>query len=181
MTEFGDIQAEMDAPERELHAEAPVEAIPANGRGPDGSLKDQVRFSRARIQHTKTRDFEIPGYQPQLFVTFKALDDYTETREIGARHENVPDEAQREMYVAADTLIAASTDSYGILDGERVEIGLPLGAALAARLDHDGAENDRQAVFQIFPSTMSLMRTFIELDGWTQQVARGTDEELEGN
>lgn len=145
------------------------------------SLKDQLLAARAAVQHSKTSDFEIPGYSGRLGATFRALDDYSEVRAIIKRHERVPDEALRELYVAADTLVEASTDTFALVDGEQHALGVTLGLPLYGYLELDeGAENDRQAVFALFPSTMSLMTLFADYDQWMKGAQRKTESELAG-
>lgn len=144
------------------------------------SFKDQLIAARTAAQHSTAVDLEIPGYGGRLWGTFRGLDDYTEVREIVTRHERVTDVATREMYIGADTLVAASVDTFAMIDGEKHPLGVTLGLPLAGYLEMEGAENDRQAVFAVFPSTMSVMTLFTEYDQWLKGAGREVEAHLEG-
>jgi hypothetical protein len=152
---------------------------PAEAAG--DSLRDSLRAARARAQHRTTGEFPIPGYEGRLHGEFRALDDYSEVRAIVMRHTKVADVAQQELYVAADTLLAASVGTFAMQDGVRHDLSLPLGRGLAAYLGYEGLESDRQALFAVFPATISVMTLFAEYDLWMKASGVTVDEDLAGN
>lgn len=146
----------------------------------NGSLQAQLRAMAQRTQQRKTVDLAIPGYDGRLWGTFRALDDYSEHRKIVARHERLQTE-QQELYIAADTLIAASVDTFAVLeDGQREPLNLRLGLALAGYLGLEGAETDRQAVFMLISSTMQIVELYVELEQFRKASTRETVDELVG-
>lgn len=149
------------------------------------SLQGQLRASIAKAQSQRTEDFVIPGYEPTLWVTFRATDQYGEAREIVTRHANVPDEATKEIYVAADTLAAMCLDTFAIVDGKKQSLGVKLGCELAAYLGQE-AETDRQGVLTVYGQgdpvrTMPLMTAFAAYEEWSQTAAVKSVQEAAGN
>jgi hypothetical protein len=159
----------------------------AEATTPKTSVKQQLIAARQAAQSVTTVDLEIPGYGGRLWGTFRALDEYSEVRAIIAANSQIRDDADRELYNGADTLLAASLDTYALLeDGSKEPLGLKLGAKLAAYLELNDPETDRQALIGgrgvgIFPGTMSVMTLFTQYDLWLKTARREVEEELEGN
>jgi hypothetical protein len=150
-----------------------------------GTLQAQLRASIAQAQQRRTKDFEIPGYDPPLWLTLRAGDEYGEMRSIAEPHANVLPEAERDMRIAADTLIAMCLDAFAMVDGEKRSLGVTLGLGLAAYIGLE-AENDRQAAFLIFGQgqatrTMPLMTMFAEYQAWSQSNLPASVREAAGN
>lgn len=157
------------------------------GVTPTPSVAEHLRESFRRRQGNKTKDVKIPGYDG-LYVTFRALDDYTEVREAIkdiARKRGIP-EGDREVELAVQTLLLAAVDSFAIINGERIDIGQPLGLGLYDYIfpeEDEGEERpmtDAQAVIALFDNTMALMVTAATLDQWFRGEGVDTEEELLG-
>jgi len=146
---------------------------------PANTLQAELRAARARAMHKHTRDFAIPGYGGRLWGTFRALDDYAEVRKIVLEHRRVPDEAEGEVLIAADTLVKSCDSVYAVRHGERTDLGMTLGRQLAEFLG-EPVENDRQAIFAIFPDTLTVMSLYGEIDRWIRAVGVEADEETAG-
>lgn len=180
----------------------PAAVAPA-AEPPQMSLRDQLRASRKAAQNRQTKAFEIPGYDPPIYGTFKALDDYADARGIVLEHQNEPDEAARELLIACDTFVASCTEIYPVINGVRAALEIPapgftpaVAAELVVETDAEGedvldeagdpvpvkVDNARQAVLAIFPNTLSIMTLFAEIDAWFQNGAGPkSDRVLAGN
>lgn len=159
------------------------------------SLREQMRARRRAGQAQRTTDIEIPGFAgSELFIVCRALGDYHEERQIAQRvqDEKVHDVTDQELNVAADSLVLAGVGSYVKTDGQRVDLGASLGIALCDALDPPGgrpdgepplfhADSDRQAVFELFPDTSSVVLAYMQLNQFTREAGYKTDEELQGN
>jgi hypothetical protein len=168
----------------------PVPAITATKT----SLQQQLRASRKRAANKQTEDFQIPGYSPALWGTFRAMDDYSDVRRFVIAHVDVADEAEKELLIAADTLAASCTDLYVKIGDTRADLEIapqgftPQSAAyLVTEPDGQGGErpvqvdSDRQAVFAIFPNTSSIMELYGEMKSYFNNAGIAADEELLGN
>jgi hypothetical protein len=155
---------------------------PVVGEAPSTrTLQEQLRAARADAQHRQNEDFPIPGYGGRLCGTFKALDDYSEVRQIIASNAKITDPAQQELYIAADTITRACVTVYALEGETRHPLEMGIGAQLAAYLGEE-VENDRQGVFAIFPSTVAVMGFFADLDKWIKQAGETSDRQVtEGN
>jgi hypothetical protein len=158
---------------------------------PTPSVAEHLRKSFRAKQGNKIESFPIAGYDG-LFVTFRALDDYAEVRNATVevvKRRGVP-EAEREIEIGIETLKLSSIGSYAIIDGQKIDIGLPLGVDLydyifAADPDADDApehrpQTDNEAIILLFDNTMALMLLASRLDRWFKGEAISTDEELLG-
>lgn len=146
------------------------------------SLQDQLRAARLRALHETTQDFEIPGTAGTLWGTFKALDDYREVREIVKSNAATGDEAEQEMNVAADTLVRSCVGVYAKdpETGEIQQLDMGLGVQLAEYYG-ETVDTDRQAVFAIFPGTVSIVTLFAQLEAWFAKTGRKATGDLAGN
>lgn len=144
------------------------------------SFREQLLAARERSLRSRTVELEIPGYERRLWGTFRAIDDYSEVRAIVRRHQQRAD-AEQELHVAADTLLAACVDCYGLEDGQRHPLDVKLGLPLAGMLGlADGCDNDRQALFAVIPSTMAVMTLFAEYDQWLKGARQEAEDDLQG-
>lgn len=151
------------------------------------SVAEHLRASFKKAVERKTRDVKLPDYD-ELHVIFRALDDYAELRD-GIR--DVVDrpglaDAEREIEISLRTLVMSSVDSYAVIEGEKHEIGLPLGAALYDYINppaegEQRALTDEQATLLLFRGTMALMTVSGELSTWFGNVGQATDTELVKN
>lgn len=153
------------------------------------SVAEHLREAFRKRQSNKTVDLEIPGYGG-LFGTFRALDDYAELREAiqdVAKKRGIS-EADREVEIAASTLLLASVSSYALVDGQHVDIPHPLGLGLYDYIfpAEDEMEarpgSDSEAVHMLFDNSVSLVVTAARLERWFAGEGVATDGELlEGN
>lgn len=162
-----------------------VEAAIAVSNRPDSlSLRDQLRAARSRAERRSTRDLEIPGYEGRLWGTFRVLEEYKQIRDIGRRVEKIADETDQELAIAADIIVESCTGIYAKLpDGEKQPLEQGLGAALAQFLfEPDPAiTSDRQGIYMLFPSTLSVAVFYSELSQWFAHESSSLDAETSGN
>src|ERR1039457_18670 len=92
------------------------------------SLGERLLAARSQKQAAHEEVFEVPGYGGQLYARYRPLD-FREARKIGQRHEHVKDEIERELRMAADTLVAACVSCEAHIDGETHPLP-PLGIEL---------------------------------------------------
>ena len=152
------------------------------------SLRGWLQDARKRSLARTTIDLPIPRFEGRLWCTFRALEDVIELRDIQRRYETM-DETDEAIHVAADTLIAACVDCFVKRDGKTVSLGVKLGLPLFEYLELTDettgeplvAENDTQAVFQIFESTVRLVLIAKDYSDFMTEAGAGTDRELEGN
>jgi hypothetical protein len=143
------------------------------------SLGERLLAARSKKQAAHEEVFEVPGYGGQLFARYRPLD-FREARRIGQRHEALRDEVEKELRVAADTLASACISCEAHIDGEVKELP-PLGLKLCEDIGLDGPETPIQAVLEIFPSEMSVVRQFVELQGAEETSNGAIDGELENS
>jgi hypothetical protein len=161
----------------------------ANGVTPERSVADQLRQSFAVAKSTRTKDFQVPGYEPPLFLVLRGIDDFSELRkmivDVVRKTKYLPKEqiAQQQIALGAATLIKAAVDSYVINDeGEKVVLGKKLGLELYDLIwppDGSGSYRpmtDSEAVQLLFPlGSASLMTVAAAYDLWQ----KGTSFEVE--
>lgn len=157
-----------------------MEGQNGNGRKDDvwAGLRD---LAQRRVGQT-TKDFAVPGYDRRLWATFRALTEYADVRRPVVEHQGIPDDAEREVLMAVDTLLAATVGAYALMpDGEKVDLGVPLGLGLAGHLGFSGLENDRQAVLAIFKTgTADLMEFFGDVTRFFDEAKHGGEAALVG-
>lgn len=144
-----------------------------------GSLQARARHRRDRLLKHKTTIIEVPGYEGILAVEYRAIS-YQEGRKIAARQERQSDEALRELYIAADQLIAASVNAYEVTDdGDQKPLNMGWGVALARMLGVDIYEGMtlRQAVMACFVRDTFLTRHWAEYTEWLGSAQVDADEE----
>jgi hypothetical protein len=170
---------------------APVVEAPV---APDlRTLQGLMRQARATATTRHTVDMAIPGNRieapgygnGELWGTFRALDDYRETRRIAKRHERVRDEATRELEIAAETLVHSSVTMFLRIDGfGDVALDMRLGSDLAVWLDAckpgDGV-TDVEAVSLIFPNTFQMVIAANKIGDLSVGAGEQADEELSKN
>ncbi len=144
----------------------------------DQSLRERLLDARSRKQAAAPETMEIPGYDGQLFATYRPLE-FREARRIGQRHERLKDEIEKEIRVAADTLVAACTGCEARIDGQTVALP-PLGLELCEQIGLEGPETPTQAVLAIFPSETALIRQFVALEA-AEGASNGQIDEALGN
>jgi hypothetical protein len=148
--------------------------------GTPTSVQDRLRSARKALLVNERVTLEVPGYSG-LFAHYRILD-FPETRAVGKGIEKagIKDEVQRELYQAADTLLAASIGVEAHIDGDVVDLDMKLGNGLAEYLDLGACENDRQAVFAIFLTKGDVMDQFVELQSHKAYADREADRALLG-
>lgn len=151
-----------------------------NATSQPGSLKDYIVAARSAELRAKTADFEVPGYGGRLWATLRGLDDYSEMRGVITANERVPDAATMELNIAADTLLLASVDCFGLRNGEKESLDVRLGLPLSQCLGMTDSETNRQAIFEVFPDTMSVMTMYAQYDNWLKGEGREADQRAEG-
>ena len=156
------------------------------------SVLDTLRASAIRKRAHKKRDWPIADYDG-LYVTFQLLEDYNTTRAqlLQTLKRRGVSAGSREISIALKMLIAASVDSYAIVNDQRYELGLPLGIDLYDQLWPAGRSvegqpagrprNDEQAVIMLFGgNTVRITSLAAELDQWFKGVLDDTADELVG-
>jgi hypothetical protein len=149
------------------------------------SVQETLRNARNTILLNEKVTLEIPGYGG-LFAHYRLLD-FRESRKIGdaLTDAGCRDEIDKELYLAADSLIAANTgtearlkDASGSLVTRDLEV--KLGRPLAEYLGLGEFDNDRQAVFEIFRRNLDVMAQYAALETHDSYVNQGADKTLLG-
>ncbi len=140
------------------------------------TLGEQLLAARSKKQAAHEATLEIPGYDGKLWATYRPLD-FREARHIGQEHERLRDEIEKELRIAADTLVKACVGCEARIGGKTHKLP-PIGLELATEIGLGGAENPRQAVFLIFPSETAVMSQFVAVQGAESTVNGQVDEEL---
>jgi len=148
------------------------------------SLRDKLRAARATQQAEQIEEITIPGYDGQLVAKYRTLD-WKERRAIGLNVKG-PNIAVKELDAAADLIVASCVGVDAHVDGQVAPIEadgqqLKLGKKLANELGFEGADTDRQAVFQIFPSEIALMNHVGALARAQLITNEQIDDDLAGN
>lgn len=161
---------EQEAPTVGQVAEGPQAALT-----PADTLRAAYEAATATVE---PKDIQVRGYgEPasELHVLYRMLDDYAEVRDglRGARGRGKVQPATRELEMAMDTLHMASVGSYALVNGERHEIGHPLGLELYNYLFPDDGSGkarpgtDRQAIVMLYHGkTLPITLAYTELDQW---------------
>jgi hypothetical protein len=149
-----------------------IEAGPA-----PGSLAERLRERRERLERNATRTWDLPGYDGILAVKFRAVG-YQTIRKIIHRHAELDDEGLMELYVACDTLMSATEETYevGADDGKLTPLG-ERWIELARRADVTLPENptQRQALLALVPDT-ALMTLYRRYERFLGRAAGEADE-----
>lgn len=150
----------------------------SEGSNGSGSLQARAAARRDALLKRQTTIMEVPGYEGILAVEYRAIT-YAEGRKIATRHERQRDEATREVYVAADQLIAASVNAYELQEGkEGKELGVGWGLALAKMLGVDTTDMTiRQATLACFARDTFLTRHWSDYVEWLSSAEADVDEE----
>ncbi len=145
----------------------------------DQALGERLMAARSRMQGAQEETLEIPGYDGQLWATYRPVE-YRRAFAIVNEHLKLADDAEQLLRTGADTLIAACTGCEARIDGETHPVP-PLGLRLAQELGIDGPENDRQAVLAIFPSEFAVVQQAGEVQDLSTLRNQRVDRELVGN
>ncbi len=147
------------------------------------NLGEQLLAARSRKQAAHEVTLEVPGYEGKLWATYKPLG-FKAARRIGQHHENLRDEVEKELRVAAETLAAACTKTEARIEGQTVELP-PLGLELCEKIGLEGPETPVQAVMAIFKAEddegTDLVEQFVAVQGAERASNGQIDEELLGN
>lgn len=160
----------------------------AQGPQPIESVADILRagYEQAKAQQ-EPKDMVLPGYgEPvsELHILFRHIPDYEELRnDLRKTLKKGMRGAALEMALGKETLRLASTGSYALVNGERKELGQPLGLALYAALGlPPGPQTDGEAIHLLFHEDTTVMMTrYAELDQWIRRGGREAEDELLGN
>jgi hypothetical protein len=166
------VEQPVDVTPEEEHAARPMEA---------GSLQERLHQRRAEMQAQEPEEFDVPGYEGIIVARYQILP-WKQHRAITARHEKSRDVAERDMYVAADTLINACVDLAEVLpDGSRKPLGYKWGVKAAQELFgvDSPLETARQGILACFPRDGLLMSHYGEVMQWQQGAQPKVDRELE--
>ena len=169
----------------EVVVPTPTLAETAAGSPPQRSAADILRAGYEKSKGNRAlKRIQLAGYgepDAELWVTFRCLSDYGEVRDgvtatAKRRHAT---QAALEIATSLDTLRMAAVGSYAVIDGEEVDIGLPLGLPLYHHLfgtPTPGPENDNQAITLLFhENTTVIVARGLELDRW--MTAGGPEDE----
>lgn len=138
------------------------------------------------------KDIQIYGYgepDTELHVLLRMVDDLEEISDAlrpAMRRKGVKP-TQRQLDVAIDTLLLASVGSYAVVNGERHDLGVPLGLELYDQLFPDDGSGkprpatDRQAVVLLFHNkTLPIATAFVAYDNWVKAGGVEAEEEALG-
>lgn len=150
--------------------------------GIDESFRALVQARREELQAGHTIDLDVPGWEGVLRARYRPVD-WREMRRIGARvnrdRSNV-DDFTRELYVAADTIVAACEEVLKPNGAGWKGTGQRWSAELAHALGIEDPQTPRQAIFALFGSDRLVARHFAELNAWMEGENREVDHELVG-
>ena len=140
--------------------------------GPALSVAERLRANIVKAQQRRTQDLVFPNSE-ELHILFRPLDDFTELHDV-LNPEKLAGMAEgtAEVQAAINTLAASSVDSYAVIDGDRVDIGLPLGLKLYDYIFpvEDGEirpQTDGEAISLMFGGdTVALVMFARKLDVW---------------
>jgi len=142
-----------------------------------GSLAARAQARREALLDQQTTIIEVPGFEGILAMEYRAMS-YGEGRKINQRHERQRDDATRELYVAADQLIAASVNALELDGTEATPLDLRWGAELAQRLGIDvEGMTARQAMMACFVRDTFLTRHWADYIEWLSTATADVDEE----
>lgn len=151
----------------------------------------QIKQRREAMQKERLHTMEIPGYSGMLLARYQPVP-YEKLREIGERAEKgTHGVAQRELQIAADTLIHACRAILSRLDGKLEPItdgGEPVerfDKHLASALGIESPNPDRditarETLFAVFPDELSVVAHFGEFTEWQGSGDADDDESLLG-
>jgi hypothetical protein len=105
-----------------------VEVLPPVGT-PELSVAERLRANFEKAQARKTQEFEFPTIEG-LYIVFRPINDFAEAQAAIGGVDDRLTEAQKEIELALQMLVASSIDSYAMVDGKRFDIGLSLGVGL---------------------------------------------------
>lgn len=153
----------------------------------NASLREKVQARHAALQAARTTAFDVPGYEGVLRARYRVLS-WKEIGRIGERILKIKDidDATRELYQAADTLILASEAVYdpeldkARKDGDPPPEGLKWCQQLAHDLGFPDPQTPRQAVFAIFARETQIMTHYQTVMNWQDGENVEVDEELSG-
>lgn len=167
--------------------EAPESVAQENGSSPvdapAGSLAERMQAVRAELQSHRTVILPVTGYSSVIAAEYRALP-YPEIRRIISRHQRQPNEALREIYVAADQLIDACVDIHEVNpnDGSYTSLGMTWGPELARYLGFTNVESnwrERPALLAIFEDRDTwLLQHASEWSDWQQGEDVEVDEDV---
>jgi hypothetical protein len=78
------------------------------------SLHERMRSAAGAMQRVRTEKFPVPNWAEFVHVELRVLG-WDAMRKVTRRHEKIRDDATREVYIAADQLLAA-TERFWALD-----------------------------------------------------------------
>jgi hypothetical protein len=129
--------------------------------GSDGSLRDRMATRSRDLEAQATQRFSVPGYDDMIELELRTLG-WDKIRRISDRHVRRRDQGIRDLYVAADVLLAA-TVRFHALGGGPLESGW---VELARNAKSSLPENvtPRQSVL----SLLRADRTTAVIDLWNE-------------
>lgn len=139
------------------------------------------RLMAGREEKRKEHEFEAKidlggGY---IEAFYRPLD-FREERKIVKRHQAVRDDEEREIRMAAETLVVACLRCEAHVDDETHDVP-PLGLRLTQHLGVDGPETDIQAVLALFPTESAMVAQCLALERWTNIVNQAVNGDIAGN
>jgi len=139
----------MESSQVSSQAIEPVES-PVDGLSNDGAFESRLQERRKQREQRKTEQFDPPGFE-DLFKVEMQVVGYKRLADIALRHQRVRDDANRNLYIAADQLLAATVGFYKV-EGERlVEAENMTWMSLAQAFDPnlDAMVKPRQAMIRL--------------------------------
>jgi hypothetical protein len=147
--------------------------------GSEGSLRDRMKRRTDEMERQRTERFPVPGYTGVLEVEMRTLS-WESNRTIMDRHARLRDPGLRDVYVAADTIIAATVGFWETDDaGHRSAVEtswLDLGRGVIDRFPEHGTP--RQAILGLIKPTSRVIALWNEWGDWNLAERTTIGEEL---
>lgn len=148
----------------------------------DNGLGARMRRRATQLETQTTEVFPVPRFEDILGVEFRVMS-WEALRKIGQRHQRVRNEALQELYIAADTVLAATEGffQFGADEGqEPVEGQTWRSLAVATR---DGLTEDvspRQALIALLGDT-NVVFLWNDYQEWLRATRPEVEEELKAD
>jgi hypothetical protein len=165
----------------ELGDELEQEGVPRYGFGSEGSLRDRMRVRAQDMDASRTERFPVPGWAHVLEVEFSTLG-WGSVRRVTERHVRLRDPATRELYTAADTLLAATVGFWEVDDsGNRAPVEtswVNLVRGVNERFPENGTPRQALLALLLADRTTRVMDLWGDWNDWNNAERTTVGEEL---
>lgn len=140
------------------------------------SLGDRMRRRARQLEQRYTEVFPLPRFEDILGVELRAMG-YEAMRKIGQRHQRVRNEALQELYIAADTVIAATESFFEFAGNERQSITTSWQRLAVDVKEVAGDVTPRQAIIALLGDT-NVVFLFNDYQEWLRATRPDFEEEM---